>query len=272
MAAVTAERLNDMDTFSSSALLGYALAALTLFALPIAAFCMLRKNRAASLLSLLAGVIIWLLATRFNDICVQMLLRGQSRAMMTVAAAETVCLWEECGRWLAMRSPFPGTRSAGAAVSYGIGHAGIEAVIRGIGKVQIIGAGLRMNSEGIGALTACMDAERAANYTAQLQNYAAHGLFCSLLDAVDAAAVFGGHIALSLLIYRGIREENSRRTLPIAIGLHYLVNVCGWLGSLSGSDEVQSFMGIGSGVLVIWLSMKCADGWGMLDEIRFPPI
>ena len=256
--------------FSELTVLGYVIAILSYFLLPAAAFCLLRKYRAGSIVAVIIGAVIYLLVTRLNDIGVQLLFRGQPHADLMVLAAETVCYWEELGRWLAMRYPVTGIRSPGAAVSYGIGHAGMEMILRGAQKCSILGMGLRLNREGITAFTAGLDTDRAASVIAQLADYAAHHLLCGVLDSLEAAVLFCVHIALSLLIYCGIRTETSRKTLPAAMGLHLLVNLCGWLVSFSGSDALRSLAGICVGAVVIWIAMKLADGWEMLDEIRYP--
>lgn len=256
--------------FSEAALLGYVVAILLHFSLPIAAYILLYRYRAVRVFPVIIGAVVYLLTTRLNDIGVQMLFRGQSYANMMMIAAETVCLWEECGRWAAMRYPVTGIRLAGSAVSYGIGHGGIEAVLRGVRKCNILAIGLKLNRDGISALTAGLNAEQAANKVAQLQEYASCGLICNALDSLDAASNFGVHIALSLLIYRGVQWDNSRKMLPIAIGLHYLVNLCGWLASFSNSIILRDAAGIVSGVFVIWLAMKIADGRALIDELLYP--
>ena len=257
-------------SFPTATIFGYAIAILFYFLLPIVASILLYRRQSAHVFPLVVGVVVYLLTTRINDIGVQMFFRGQSYANMMAIAAETVCLWEECGRWLVMRYPLTGIRSAGAAASYGIGHGGIEAVLRGAQKCNILAIGLRLNREGISGFTSVLDPKFAANIVVQLQEYASRGLFCNLLDSLDAASNFGVHIALSMLIYRGVQRENSRQTLPIAIGLHYLVNLCGWLASFSNSIILRDAVGITAGVFVIWLAMKIADGRALFDEIMYP--
>jgi hypothetical protein len=112
--------------------------------------------------------------------------------------------------------------------------------------------GQRLNREGLSAYLAGKTPEAAGQITAQLQIYADRSLPVSLIGMLNAAASFGFHIALSLLIYRKLNELNpQKRWLLIAMLLHLCNNLFPWLASLTGSAMLTELTGLAASIGVI---------------------
>ena len=256
--------------FSGGTFAGYVLTGVMYFVLPAAVFFCLRRYRAIRLIPLAAGMIVYLLSPRFCDIFTGMLLRRQTIAIQTAAAACFVGLFEEPGRFLAMKTPLAGIQSTAAALSYGLGHAGMECMIRGVRQFRILNIGQRLNVNGISVFLSDKTTERAAEITAQIQGYADKTLVLSVLDALNTVTNVGVHLALTLLIYKKLREGlHPVRWLGLACMLHVSLNDCGISMSILGGMYFSGIMTVFWGIGIIVLVWKLISGSTVLDEIRY---
>ncbi|MBP0976379.1 MAG: YhfC family intramembrane metalloprotease [Oscillospiraceae bacterium] len=257
--------------FSDGAMLGYGITAAVYLLLPCAALIQMLRHNAARIYPVIVGAIVWFVSVRLCDLTVSVLLLRVSFALKTVYAAECIAYFEEPGRWLAMKCPLTDIRKPGDAVCYGIGHAGAECLNRALSVLQTIRLGQTLNGSGVQAFLADQTPEKAAETLKMLHYYADGSLFSGMLGACCAVTNFGVHLALSLLIFRKIREYHvKRRWLLLAILLHLLLNAVTWLASFSGRAWVVSLTGIAAGIGIIALIMRIIDGASLIDAIRYP--
>lgn len=265
--------MNDIQelSFSGGTLLGYSLCGAVCLLLPPAAFMLMRKYKAASVLPVIAGAVIYLLFTRFNDIFVTLFFPRMPFSQKMLAAVETVALFEEVGRFLAMKTPLSQVNDSGSAVCLGIGHAGAECMIHAARAFRTVGYGLRVNSIGLEGFLHGKSESQAEVMAQNLKLYADNSLLCGLADSVQNITNFGFHIAVTLLIYRMIFVTDGRkRWLALAVLLHYAMNCIPYLASLTGSNFFASLAGIGTGIGIMLLVSRLIDGPSVIDEIRFP--
>ena len=233
---------------SGSAQFGYFLSGIVYFLLPAAAFLMLKKYGAAKIYPVIVGAIVYFLAVRFSDLIAHFAGFTQSVGNKVVIAAELVCFLEEAGRFLAIKYPLTDIRKTSAAFCYGIGHGGLECLIRGVQSFRIVQAGA-------------------------LRDVPVQSLPISLLTCVHSAVIFGVQIALSLLIFYKMHKDcNEKRGLIFAILLHIFVNGAGWLASFSGSLLLRNAVGIVTGCIAIAVVCRLIDFRSCMDEILYPEI
>ncbi len=257
--------------FSDSTMLGYTICGAVYFLLPVTAFLMLRRNGAARLYPVIVGVIVNYVSTTLTDLFANLIGFSESIGNRTVIAAEIVCFMEEGGRWLAMRYPITDIKNTHSAVCYGIGHGGLECILRGIQKFKIFGYGRKLNSEGLDSFISGKTSESADRIVEQLRTYADSGIFVSLLNSLHAVTNFGVHIALSVLIFKKISEsENSIRWLGFAILMHLCLNGFSWLASFAGSPAFSDIIGILTGAAIIMTVCRITGLKNVVYEIRFP--
>ena len=262
--------VNDI-VFSTGTNIGYCITALVYLMLPIAAFFIMRKYNAATLLPVIAGIITYFLSTRLSDAVIHLVLFSASFAQKAAASAELVCITEEVGRWLAMKYPLSNVKTSAAAVCYGIGHAGLECWIRCVQTFKIIGYGQTLSTDGISAFTSEKSQKAAESITQQLKIYADNNFFYSILDQMSIFTNFGFHICLSLMIFRKMNENGfKKRWLLRAIILHYLLNVSVWLVSLTHIIILQKLTGIIVGIGIIIYVCRKTDIRQVIDEILYP--
>ena len=124
-------------------------------------------------------------------------------------------LFEETGRLLAFRYFLKSRPARVTALSYGIGHGGIEAfVLAGLTMLSNLILGLSYSSGS--ALP-----PEAASAAAAVVSTPAH-LF--LLGGFERLCAMSLHMALSVLVFASLRLENRRRLFPAAILAHGAVD------------------------------------------------
>ena len=245
--------MTDSILFSDSTLNGYCISGTVYLLLPVIAFLLMKRQRTAYIFPVILGVIVYFTAVQFSNLFGNIMGFSRDYAARTVIAAELVSIFEEVGRWFAMRYPVTGIRSTDAAVCYGIGHGGLECWIRGFQQFQIMQYGRQVNAEGIRSFLAGKAPERAAEITAQLQQYADRSPLLCLTDLLHSMTSFGVHLALTLLLYRKMQESNfDPRWLLLAVLLHDALNAVSLAASLTGSALFTSFSGLLAGAALIW--------------------
>ena len=253
--------------FSTSSLLGWFLTGLLGVMLPLAACYLMFRFRALRMFPLTAGAVTYFLATRFNDLTVNLLFFSAPPASRALFAAVTVCIFEEAGRYLTMRFPLADVHSSAAAVCYGIGHGGLECIIRGIQSFRVYGYGTTYNSEGLSYFTDGKSAERAEQIITNLQGYAERGLPLSLMHILNAGGNLCFHIALSVLIYKKIQYGQGLQGLMIAILLHDAINELYNIAGVTGGDWAAVSTGLLCAAGITVLVCKLIGGHSVIGEI-----
>lgn len=133
-------------------------------------------------------------------------------------------LFEETGRFLAMRFCMSKSLEKQNAIMYGIGHGGIEAIlITGVTYISNLATSFMINTVGLDSLLTGVDETTAAAAYAQIAQLWTLSPTDFLMAGLERISAVMLHIALSWLIYRAVKE---RRTgfYVLAVGIHFLVD------------------------------------------------
>ena len=146
---------------------------------------------------------------------------GVSQYVLTHAWAYTLigCLlagvFEEVGRYLAFRFLLKRYTNRRDAVTYGIGHGGIEAIlVLGLTAINNIAIAQLVNSGSIETITNGLTGAQLDQVQAQIAAVASFG----------AANLLLGHISLSVVVFRAVRQRKAGY-LGLAVALHALFDV-----------------------------------------------
>ncbi len=161
-------------------------------------------------------------------------------------------VFEEVGRWVGYTRFIPrAPRTWKTGVAFGTGHAAAEVVL--------LVAPLTFATAVNVVVISYLDVLRLPLSPEQLQQLeAARALFAQiawwvpLLGLVERAFTFPVHVALSLLVLRGVREHNLA-WVGLAVGFHAAVNLAG--------VAVQQFYGPVAAEVIIGLFAVLATGW-----------
>lgn len=133
-------------------------------------------------------------------------------------------LFEETGRFLAMRFCMTKSLEKQNAIMYGIGHGGIEAILLiGLTYISNLATAFVINAGGLDALLTGMDESTAAAAYAQLSQLCTLSPADFLMAGLERISAIMLHIALSWLVYRAVKGRKAAFYL-LAVGIHFLVD------------------------------------------------
>lgn len=133
-------------------------------------------------------------------------------------------LFEETGRFLAMRFCMAKSLEKENAILYGIGHGGIESIlIVGVTYVSNLVLAVTINTGGLNAILGVLDENTAATVYAQVSQLWMLAPMDFLLAGVERISAVLLHIALSWLVYRAVKEK-KRGFYLAAVGIHFAVD------------------------------------------------
>ena len=219
------------ETVSGAAVAGMVFTVCASIILPVAAALFFKKKTQGRISCVFIGACVFVLA-----VLVQVLI-GKTLGIAIPAFGETLRknywllalyggmsagLFEEAGRFLAMKFLMKKALSKENAVMYGIGHGGIEAVLA-VGVTYIVNlviAGMinlgKMDAF-LSGLNEPLKNQISALSSALLTTPA--GLFYTA--GIERIAALTFHICLSYLVYRAIRDKKAAYFLA-AVALHFL--------------------------------------------------
>ena len=134
-------------------------------------------------------------------------------------------VFEEVGRYLAFRFLLKRYTNRRDAVTYGIGHGGIEAIlVLGLTAINNIAIAQLVNSGSIETITNGLTGVQLDQVQAQIAAVASFGAANLLLGLAERAIAMTLHISLSVVVFRAVRQRKAGY-LGLAVALHALFDV-----------------------------------------------
>ena len=131
-------------------------------------------------------------------------------------------VFEETGRFLSFKLLKKRYGGIQTALSYGVGHGGIEAILLGgLSMINAIASSVIVNTGNIATLTSGKD---GAAIAAKLQAIAATPSAMFLLSGAERMFALTIHIALSVIVFYSVYEKRRFWLYPAAIVLHALID------------------------------------------------
>ena len=169
-------------------------------------------------------------------------------------AAGAAALFEETGRYLALRLFAKRTADPGTAVAYGIGHGGVESIIVGaLGQISSLFLAVMLN---FGRFDAILAHRVSPAVLAKLHaGYAQLSFATALVGGMERVCALLIQIALSLLVWRAISRKEARWFF-VALAAHAGIDS---IAALAQKGAVSVFVtesivaGIGVLLLVVFL-------------------
>lgn len=227
------------ETVSGAAIAGMVFSLILAVLFPIILLVYWKITRKPSLLSFFIGAATFIL---FALILEQLLhtgvmlaigkgdmLEGQKRLSANVwvyglYGGLCAAVFEEFGRFLAMKFCMKKSLDKENAIMYGIGHGGIEAIIiLGVAEISNIATALAVNSGSIETIISALpesQRDTTMEQIATLWTTPASGFYMGGIERVIAVTL---HICLSYMVYRFVKY-NEKNCFLIALGMHFLVD------------------------------------------------
>lgn len=148
--------------------------------------------------------------------------------LYVIYAATVAALFEETGRYLAFRFVLTKHPNKETAVTYGIGHGGIECVlVLGVTYIQYYAYGQLINSGSMDKmLSAYKDSSQSVDALNQLitniKGVTKMTCYMADLERISAMIV---QIALSILVFQAVYVAGKKYMYWVAVALHFLTDV-----------------------------------------------
>lgn len=137
----------------------------------------------------------------------------------------TAGLFEETARYLAYRFAIPDARSWNAAVTYGAGHGGSEAILLG-GLMAVGFAGMVALGVPAPGTPPDLDPQAQAALAAQVAHYWASPWYVPLLGVAERAFSLCFHMAMAVVVLEAVTRRNLA-WLGAAVAAHAAANAAG---------------------------------------------
>lgn len=237
-----------MDYFTL--ILCVTIAALISIGLPVALLIYWRKRTHASLLPAAVGAVTFVLFALvleqlLHSVVLKLPAVTENTALYVLYAGFAAGIFEESGRWFAFRFLLRRYRGRETAITYGIGHGGTEAIlINGVAMISnlvLITVLMRNGESGLAAFVG------EQNAPALISSYATTPPALFLVGGVERAIAIALHIALSVFVFRAVREHKVGDWL-LAVLFHAGVDC---FAALYSVGVIGSVLLIELGVLVM---------------------
>ena len=202
-------------------------------ALPVGLLLVLRKKLNCSIMPFFAGCVTFLLAVMVLESMLHTLvLTGpfgetiwQTPWLYALYGGLAAGIFEETGRFAAMKLLKKKQPQRQTALMYGAGHGGIEVLlVMGITMMQNLYYALLINAGQTDQILAAVPQEQAELLRSGLESLASTSPFLFLLSPVERVIALVLHMGLSVLVWQAATQKGKLWMLPAAIGLHALVD------------------------------------------------
>lgn len=173
-------------------------------------------------------------------------------------------IFEETGRFVAFRFFLKKYQDRKDAITYGIGHGGIEAIlVLGISGISSIALAAAVNDGSLAQSLSGISTGQLKSVEMQITALAGYGVGRMLLEVCERCIAMTLHIALSVVVFKAV-QENQKRYLWIAQLLHAVFDIpaalcqCGVIGM--GVAEIWLFVSV---LVCVWYAKKV---YGTLEE------
>lgn len=243
-------------------------------ALPLVTYFILRKKIKARFVPVLIGAATFIVAALILERIVHSVVLGNAGVYAYLMKNPIIFglygglmagLFEESGRFGAFKLMRKKYNTSADALSYGIGHGGIEAIILlGFTMVNNIVLSIMVDSGSINSIAAALPAAQFQQIQASVTALAAAQPAEFLEGAVERVGAMTFHVGLSVLVYLAASRRASFWFYPLAILLHAMMDfpaVLVQVGILKSVWLMEAFVLVFAG-LVLWFAisrLKSAD-------------
>lgn len=222
--------------FSTLTLAGFGVSGTLMIMLAVMILIVWKKKTKASYVPIIAGAVTFVVsAFILEQIPLLLLMVLDSPVSQTInssvwlkylVGAILAGVFEETGRFVTYRFFLKKYAEKQTAISYGIGHAGIECIIIGFSTLSFIVLGVIVNSGNSDMILQGMEGAQLETALAQIESYAAQTLGTSILCVWERVSAIMLQISTSMLVFRAVRDKKCRWMYPLSILLHAAIDFC----------------------------------------------
>ena len=234
-----------LGTVSTASIICMGIQILIAVGLPISLLIIFRKKTKAQLVWTLIGMCTFvlfalILESIFHRVMIDIF--GESLTgnvwVYGIYGGIAAGVFEETGRYLAMKFLDKGNLNKQNSIMYGIGHGGVESIIIvGLAGISNIITSFLINAGAMEASLAVLDETSKATTLATLNTLIETKSYMFLLGGIERISAITLHVCLSYMVYRAVKDKKISLFI-IAIAIHALVDagtviISQYLGSVA---------------------------------------
>lgn len=252
-------------TVPALSILFMTLSALAAIGTPIGLFIFWRVKYRAKILPLLLGVTGFILFALILEQMVHIIvLRPDAAGNIALKSKPfffvlygilMAGIFEETARFIFFNILRKKHRGIETALSYGVGHGGIEAILLvGVSMISNIVISMSINSGAIEAMKSGLGGAALTQLNAQIEALLTTAPYMFLIAGEERLAAIAIQIALSVIVFYSVRQRDKWWLFPAAIALHAIIDIPAAMmqaGVLHNIFAVEGFVGLGAILLVV---------------------
>jgi uncharacterized membrane protein YhfC len=227
-----------------------AVSAILAIGIPVCLFIVARKKFNAKVVPMLFGIAGFVVFALILESLVHRIVIGRfvspaTPALYVIYAAFMAGIFEETARFIAFNILKRKYESIGTALSYGIGHGGIESILlAGVGMISSIVMSIIINTGNINSITGSLQGEALAAANNQLQALFLTAPYMFLISGFERIFAIAVHLSLSVVVFYSVFGKKKVWLYPLAILLHAIVDIPAVIFQIGGIKSVFVVEGI----------------------------
>lgn len=221
----------EFGTVSNSTLLGFAIEGVVTLLLPVILTVFWTVKMKAKVTPVFVGAVIFVFFAMILEGIPKMILLVPGKPLAdfiisipllyAIIGAALAGIFEECGRWVAFRFVLKNYKDKKNAVTYGIGHGGVECMLLvGINAISTIALALMINNGTYSDLLVGMNEEQVQGMITTAEAITGTSFWLCMVGTLERVVAIAAHIAFSVIVFVSVQREGFSHYFPIAILLH----------------------------------------------------
>ena len=222
-----------------------AVSAILAIGVPVCLFVVFRKKFNLKVVPMLVGIAGFVVFALVLEALVHRIVLGRflspgNKVLYIFYGAFMAGIFEESARFIAFnilkRKKYEGI---GTALSYGIGHGGIESILlAGLAMISSIATSIIFNSGNIEAITGKLQGDALAAAYNQIAALATAAPYMFLVSGLERMFAITVHLSLSVVVFYAVFGKKKAWLYPLAILLHAIVDIPAMIFQTGGIKNV----------------------------------
>ncbi len=221
----------EWGTVSTASMAGMVFSLIVSTGLPVILAIMVRRKLKAQVQALFVGAGAFLFFAMILEQILHSVVFSVAGTALTsntflyaLYGGAAAALFEETGRYIAMRRFMKNGLNRENALMYGVGHGGVEAImLMGMVSINNLTTSVMINSGGISAVMAQLDTATAQLTFEQLKALWQTPPYMFYMGGLERVSALALQIGLSLFVFRAVKD-GRKNCLILAYGIHFLVD------------------------------------------------
>jgi len=227
-----------------------AVSAILAIGVPVCLFVVFRKKFNLKVVPMLFGVAGFVIFALVLEAIVHRIVLGRflspsNKVVYIFYGAFMAGIFEESARFIAFNILKRKYEGIGTALSYGIGHGGIESIlIAGLGMINAIATSIIFNTGNIETITGKLQGEALAAVNNQLAGLITAAPYMFLVSGMERMMAIAVQLSLSVIVFNAVFGKKKAWLYPLAIVLHAVIDIPAVIFQTGGIKSIFVVEGI----------------------------